>query len=59
MQPKVFAQNVAAQSYLALLRSVGMPKIRLHDLHDTCATLLLIQGAHLKDVHRGYIGISR
>ena len=33
-----------------LLRKSGLPRIRLHDLRHTCASLLLNQGFTLKDV---------
>jgi integrase len=32
------------REFKALLKSAGLPVIRLHDLRHSCATLLLVQG---------------
>jgi integrase len=54
------AKNLTARSYKPLLRSVGLPDIRLHDLRHTCATLLLSKGVHPKLVQEllGHATIS-
>lgn len=36
--------------FVPLLRSAGLPRIRLHDLRHTAATLLLARGIHPKIV---------
>jgi integrase len=54
------AKNLTARSYKPLLRSAGLPDIRLHDLRHTCATLLLSKGVHPKLVQEllGHATIS-
>ncbi len=42
------AQNVVNRSFKPLLKRVGLPNIRWHDLRHTCATLLLSRGTHPK-----------
>ena len=42
--------NLVRRSFLPLLESAGLPRIRFHDLRHTAATLLLIQGEHPKVV---------
>jgi integrase len=34
------------------LREAVLPKVRIHDLRHTCATLLIAQGAHAKAIQR-------
>jgi integrase len=43
-----------------ILKRVGLPKIRFHDLRHTCATLLLSKGVHPKFVQEllGHATIS-
>ena len=43
-----------------LLRRVGLPDIKFHDLRHSCATLLLTEGGHLKVVSAllGHANIS-
>jgi integrase len=36
--------------YKKLLQTAGLPNLRFHDLRHTCATLLLAQGVHPKEV---------
>ena len=38
-------RNVTRQ-FKALLKAASLPNIRLHDLHHSCATLLLAQGVN-------------
>jgi integrase len=38
--------NLRRRSFLALLTRAGLPRIRLHDLRHTAATLHLVQGTH-------------
>ncbi len=38
--------NLRKRSFLPLLRRAGLPRIRLHDLRHTAATLHLLQGTH-------------
>jgi integrase len=40
------AQNIINRHFKPLLRRVGLPEIRWHDLRHTCATLLLSRGTH-------------
>jgi integrase len=44
------ASNVVNRHFRPLLKRAGLPRIRLHDLRHTCATLLLIKGVHPKYV---------
>jgi integrase len=41
-------QNLVARSFKPLLKRVGLPEIRFHDLRHTCATLMLAVGANPK-----------
>jgi integrase len=41
-------RNVATTSFKPLLKKAGLPDVRLHDLRQTCATLLLSRGHHPK-----------
>jgi integrase len=41
---------VDRKSFKPLLKRAGLPKIKLHDLRHTCATLLLSRGVHPKYV---------
>ncbi len=34
------------KEFLAVLEKAQLPRLRLHDLRHTCATLLIAQGAH-------------
>jgi integrase len=38
--------NLRRRSFLALLSRAGLPRIRIHDLRHTAATLHLVQGTH-------------
>jgi integrase len=42
--------NLRQRSFGSLLKRVGLPKIRFHDLRHTCATLLLSRNVHPKFV---------
>jgi integrase len=42
--------NLRQRSFTPLLKKAGLPRIRLHDLRHTCATLLLSKGVHPKFV---------
>jgi integrase len=42
--------NLIRRSFLPLLKTAGLPRIRFHDLRHTAATLLLLQGVHPKVV---------
>ncbi len=42
--------NLRIRSFQPLLEKAGLPRIRLHDLRHTAATLLLLQGVHVKVV---------
>lgn len=42
--------NVVYRELRPLLAKAGLPKIRFHDLRHTAATLLLLQGVHVKIV---------
>ena len=46
--------------FLPLLKRAGLPRIRLHDLRHTCATILLSMGQHPKYVQEllGHANIS-
>ena len=48
------------RSFKALLKRVGLPAVRSHDLRHTCATLLLRQGVNPKNVQEllGHADIS-
>lgn len=46
------ARNVVNRSFKPLLRRAGLPDIRWHDLHHTCATLLLMRHVHPKFVQK-------
>ena len=45
-----FLPDYVSARFSELLRKNGLPRIRLHDLRHTCASLLLNQGFTLKDV---------
>jgi integrase len=53
-------QELVTRSFKPLLRKVGLPDIRFHDLRHTCATLLLSKGVHAKFVQEllGHATIS-
>src|SRR5918997_430535 len=42
--------NLRQRSFTPLLKRVGLPHMRFHDLRHTCATLLLTRGVHPKFV---------
>lgn len=44
--------NWRPRVYDPALEEAGLPKIRIHDLRHTCATLLIAQGAHAKAIQR-------
>lgn len=44
------ASNLVNRHFRPLLKRAKLPRIRLHDLRHTCATLLLIKGVHPKYV---------
>ena len=46
----ISCHNLTNRSWKPLLRKVGLPDIRFHDLRHTCATLLLTKGVHPKIV---------
>ncbi|CAA9472083.1 MAG: Integrase [uncultured Rubrobacteraceae bacterium] len=54
------ASNVVNRHFRPLLQRAGLPRVRLHDLRHTCATLLLIKGVHPKYVQEllGHANIS-
>lgn len=43
-----------------MVRKAGLPRIRFHDLRHTAATLLLLQGVHVKVVSEmlGHASVS-
>jgi site-specific recombinase XerD len=44
------AGNLIDRSFVPLLRKAELPRIRFHDLRHTFATLMLLQGVHVKVV---------
>ncbi len=52
--------NLLGRSFRPLLKSAGLPPVRLHDLRHTCATILLMAGKHPKYVQEllGHASIS-
>lgn len=54
------ASNVVNRHFRPLLKRAQLPRVRLHDLRHTCATLLLIKGVHPKYVQEllGHTNIS-
>ncbi|MCH8051734.1 MAG: site-specific integrase, partial [Chloroflexi bacterium] len=44
------ASNLLRRSFRPLLARAGLPIIRFHDLRHTAATLLLLEGVHVKVV---------
>jgi integrase len=44
------SQNLVQRDFHPLLRRLGLPQVRFHDLRHTAATLLLQQGVHPKVV---------
>jgi integrase len=44
------AWNLPRRSFCPLLDRAGVPRVRLHDVRHTTATLLLSQGVHAKVV---------
>ena len=54
------ASNVVSRHFRPLLKRAKLPRVRLHDLRYTCATLLLIKGVHPKYVQEllGHANIS-
>ena len=47
---KPFRPDYITQAFPKVLKSLGLPNIRFHDLRHTHATLLLVQGIHPKVV---------
>lgn len=43
-------ENLTKRHFKPLLRAAGLPEIRLYDLRHTSATLLLLEGVHVKVV---------
>lgn len=41
-------RNLTGRSFEPLLKRAGLPDVRFHDLHHTCAALLLNSGVHPK-----------
>ena len=54
------ADNLCGRHFKPLLKRVGLPPIRFHDLRHTCATLLLTKSVHPKVVSEmlGHANIS-
>jgi integrase len=54
------SSNLTYHTFQPLLKRVGLPKIRFHDLRHTCATLLLGQNVNPKIGQEvlGYANIS-
>ena len=52
--------NLTRRSFRFLLQKAGLPRVRFHDLRHTCATLLLLQGVHIKFVQEllGYASVT-
>ena len=46
----VNSSNLVRRSFLPLLASCGLPRIRFHDLRHTCATIRFMKGQHPKRV---------
>jgi integrase len=46
----IIPSNLRQRSFTPLLKRVGLPHMRFHDLRHTCATLLLSRGVHPKFV---------
>lgn len=44
------AGNLLRRSFLPLLDKAGLPRIRIHDLRHTAATLMLLEGRNAKEV---------
>jgi integrase len=42
--------SLLGRHFKPLLKTAGLPAIRLHDLRHTCATILLVAGKHPKYV---------
>jgi integrase len=57
----VDAGNLTYKSFRPLLERAGLPRIRFHDLRNTCDTLLLSKGTHPKIVQEmlGHTTISQ
>ncbi len=55
------ASNVMYRGFKPLLKRVGLPDIRFHDLRHTCATLMLSEGVNPKIVQEllGHATISQ
>lgn len=52
--------SLLGRHFKPLLKTAGLPAIRLHDLRHTCATILLVAGKHPKYVQEllGHASIS-
>ena len=42
--------NLRKRSFTSLLKRARLPQIRFHDLRHTCASILISQGAHPKEI---------
>ncbi len=51
------AANLAYRCFRPIVQRPGLPRIRLHDLRHTCATILLVAGKHPKYVQE-LLGLS-
>jgi integrase len=48
----VRSNNWRSRVWEPTLKEANLPKVRIHDLRHTCATLLIAQGAHVKAIQR-------
>ncbi len=54
------SKNLYWRSFKPLLKSVGLPDIKFHELRHTCATIRFMKGQHPKRVSEilGHSGVS-
>lgn len=45
-----FLKSNVTRAFQSVIKSAGVPRIRIHDLRHTCATVLLEAGADLKEI---------